>query len=396
MNHINKYFPYYLSIASIVIYGFYFLFQPQSQYQFCPKCDANQYQAIIDFFRGVNHEQIFYPYNNRILIPLIVSVFSFFSESIIFHIINAISVVVFVFFFSKVLVELKINNIVIIISIGWIVFHFSGIIRPVILDYKTIDAPTLCFHAILVYVLYKEKYSYLIWLAPMGTLLKESYLAYTLVIFVYTIVLFIINDKNKLPFIPIILAVLLSLFLKLSVNKLVLPINTHHNEIRTLFLHVYLAYKEPLRVLAYIVSFYLVYGLYVWVAFANIFKTKLKSHFELILFLLALVSIAFGILGGGDTTRIMMLGFPFIFLAIILVLKSLPIYSWILLLILSIIVLRLESSIPDFSINREEYSSWYVEKMNGDYILFWLTAWILAYILYSIINPMLDKKFSVR
>jgi hypothetical protein len=389
----EKYLPILFSVASALIYAIFFFFQPQTDYLFCPKCDAYQYQAIINIIKGLEYEQLYYPFHNRILIPAIVSIFPDHLTDLVFHSINFISVIIFTYFFSKILIELKIQIIVTIIALSWILFHFSGIIRPVILDYKTIDAPTICFHAILIYILLKGKYTYLLFLAPIGTLIKESFLAYTLVILAYSLALLLFNDKNKLPFSTILLAVLISFFVKLIVNKLILPIETHHNEVRTLFLHVYLSFKEPDRILRYIISFYVVYGVFLWISIGKIFTYRIKSHFEMQLFLLAFTSIGFGILGGGDTTRIMMLGFPFIILSIIMLLKEYSAKNWFILLIISIPALRIQSSIPDFSTNRIAYSEWFVEKMSGDSMLFWLTLSIIMTLLaYFFMNNKVKNK----
>jgi hypothetical protein len=130
-----------------------------------------------------------------------------------------------------------------------------------------------------------------------------------------------------------------------------------------------------------------VYGTFLWFSIPKLFNYKIKSHFEMLILLLAIVSIGFGILGGGDTTRIMMLGYPFVFISIILLLQKYNLKSWLVLFILSIPALRLESSIPDFSTDREAFSRWFVEKMTGNDLLFWLTlGLIMMLITYFVIN----------
>ncbi|MES2732071.1 MAG: hypothetical protein V4714_09990 [Bacteroidota bacterium] len=90
------------------------------------------------------------------------------------------------------------------------------------------------------------------------------------------------------------------------------------------------------------------------------------------LLLFSLTYFGLGLLAGGDFTRIVFLGFPFIMTLILLSAKESAKKEVLLALILSIPVMRLEGTIPDIGTAQEKYYSWFPAFASVRVVLLWL------------------------
>ncbi len=365
--------------------------------------DGNQYLAMYAYLRGntaTYHVQ--FPFHSRILVPLIASwlpgdnpVKAFQGLNLLFSILSVAALFVY-------WQRLQINRVFMGLGFFWLLFHWTGLIRLNAYDPVTVDVPLYFIQIVFLLILWHKNWRQLWWFAPLATLQKESFPALLVILAAYG---WLYNRHTKTKDFPlkiILGSLIVSAIAKYVVNYFFPPIESGSSVITILYF-VKQSLLHPFRLVRWITG--------VWVAFGGLLVlavqqwlrqggfARLKdtiwtrtvslpffedSHTDL-LFLFSLTYLALSLLAGGDFTRIVFLGFPFIMTCCFLVLKTSNQALVFLALMVSIGQMNLGESIPDQGTNWDAFASWYPEFASWPVVLgmlayglvIWVSLWIL-------------------
>ena len=141
---------------------------------------------IYNYFTGTEENYVVeFPFHQRILVPFLAAQIN--SGDIIsdFQWVNlffTMLVIVVLFYLWRILgFDLK----WIWFGFIWLLFHWSGLIRLNAFDPVTVDLPLYTFQGILLIFLFKRKFVHLLWLAPLATIQKESFIGLMVILCLY-------------------------------------------------------------------------------------------------------------------------------------------------------------------------------------------------------------------
>ena len=363
--------------------------QATIDYEKCVKCDGNEYSTIYNYFDNKTDKyNVTFPFNTRVLIPYLATLIGFEKTILNFHFINfcfcIISIVMIYLLWSK----LKIPITLIHIGLFWLVFHWTGIIRLNVFDPITVDLPLYTFHASLVYIIFSKKYNWLSLLTLIAITQKESFTVYIGLLFIYAL----IHNKfyeNYFPLKPIIAALIISIITKIVLTYFYPSSANHPGSIIAVLFYIKQIFIYPLSIIRWVIAIFIAYGVFILLSIQNL-KQTIKISPELnILTILTVVSLMLGIVAGGDFTRIIFLGFPFVMTWILILLKNKSILLSLLSLFLSIPIIRLFEIIPEpiYTSNQHE---WYPEFAKMEIVLMWGLYMIVCYWIISKTSKLLQ------
>lgn len=375
---------YWLFIFLGLTLGAFFFYQqtqPSLSYDFAPQFDGNDYRNIYDYFKGYREDyKVPHPFHQRVFVPFIASVFgsdiipSFQYINLIF---SLLSVAVLFLLWRDLGFELKWFW----AGFIWLIFHWTGMIRLNAFDPITVDLPTYTFQALFLWLILKRKFIHLLWLAPLATIQKESFIALPVLLFIYGAW----HDKRtKEGFynIPLVIAsIVLAVAAQYLVNFYFPPAEEGRSAFVTLAYHAKEAILNPFEIVRWLAAMSMAFGPALWLAFNHYRKTNRYDNTRNLLLMYSGLYLAFGILAGGDMTRIIFLGFPFIATWIIYELKEINRSKLILLGLLSLPLTFIWKTIPDPAWQWETWESWYPEFMESKMALVFLAYVLITSIL---------------
>ena len=375
---------YWLFIFLGLTLGAFFFYQqnqPALSYDFAPAFDGNDYRNIYDYFKGYREEfQVPHPFHQRILVPFLASLIG--SDIIpTFQWVNMffslLAVAVLFLLWRDLGFELKWFW----AGFVWLIFHWTGMIRLNAFDPITVDLPTYAFQALFLWLVLKRKFIHLLWLAPLATLQKESFVALPILLFFYAAWH---EHKTKEGFyhIPLIVAAIVLGVVAQSIVNFNFPLaDEGKGAFITLAYHAKEAILHPFELVRWLAAMSMAFGPAFWLAINHNRKTNRYDNTRNLLLMYSGLYLAFGILAGGDMTRIIFLGFPFIATWIIYELQEINRSKLILLGLLSLPISFIWQSIPDPAWQWEAWESWYPEFASWQTVLIVLAYVILASII---------------
>lgn len=279
-----------------------------------PAMDGAKYLQMTQSFITGHFVQVEFPFSQRILAPYLASLLSFKDINISFKIINWLAFNVTTIILVMTWQRFAVPLIAMLFGISWLLFNPMGM--QLYYNY-VISTDTLgyLFCAVLIAIIFSRRYYYLLLIAPLGTLERESFIAAVAMLFI-TEMLFLFKHKKIMPVFVIFIALSLSIY----ANYL-----THHHwfagaagsSIQTLQHFVLLRITDPLSILKWLCAILLAIG----GVPALIHKCDLEIFQDHRLFALSLISVTyllFGLLAGTDMTRIIFDGMPYIMTAVFL------------------------------------------------------------------------------
>jgi len=387
---VHHWWSLFFIALTIGAFLFYRAYQPVLTYEFAEAFDGNDYRLAYDFFTGhLTTYEVPPPFHQRILVPFIASIFNnglisdFQKVNLVFSI---LSVYVIFLLWRKLGLEFK----WIMFGFIWLIFHWSGLIRLNAFDPVTVDVPIYLFHGALMLFLLKRKFNLLLWLAPLATAQKESFIGYMVVLTAYA---FWHNRKEQDGFFNIQL-ILTATGLAVLTKLLITYYFPAATEGRGTF--VMLAYQakelllDPFELLRWLAAISVAYGVIIWLASFHFIKTRSVDVSRNLLALFTITSLAYGLLAGGDMTRIIFLGFPFVMTFGLVELQRAGIQKFYLLAFLSLPLLMLHSSIPDPAFQWDLWRQWYPEFAEQKLVIILLAYTCLILVLVK--SPTLFKK----
>ena len=303
--------------------------------------DCVKYTAMTNAFASGDYLKIDYPFNLRILAPLIASSLPYDVENS-FLIINTVSAIFFIFFLFKISQALSLGNLSYIFIAAWFFVHPSGFSFyhsvPI-----SVDPLAYALMSMVIFYYVQIKPIYLAIALFFGLLAKESFSFIAIIILISIFISFLIEAKrvggekgirlNQRPAIikcafglllsPIFAMILYGFIKKIYIlNIFPQSQDWKISSLVTISWWVAETMKDPLRLIVWIGSFFVATGVFSSLLFTkSIFKFSSSQnigniHILPFLTLGAIGFISFGILAGSDMTRIIFNGNLFILLFI--------------------------------------------------------------------------------
>lgn len=333
-------FDWLLLLVTTGLYLLFFYFNEPVDFATCQLCDGRQYLKLYSYFENGTISQISFPFYTRLLVPLLASIIAS-NPTVGFQIVNGVFMVLGVFAIRRLWEYLEIKPSLQWVGLGWLLLHWTGIIRYNHFDYVTVDVPLYFVQAITLLLFFRKSYLWFYLITPLALLQKESFLAILLVFIAAHIF------EQRKNWFKEGKHLLFSLLLGVLIQKLMLAIlpeqADQRNSILALLWHANLVYEDPTRLIRWFAAFGSAFGL---IPFILLWKLKVdhwRDQRKLVLLALSLMYMAFGLLAGEDMTRILYLGFPFIVTLSLILFQSETKYFIITTVLLSLVSLRLIS-----------------------------------------------------
>ncbi len=366
----------FLGITAACFFG-YQHFQAPVSYDFASDFDGNDYRNVYEYFSGVQSDyEVAFPFHQRILVPALASFVNSGDISYDFQLINFIftllSVGITFLLWRQLGFELK----WFIAGFTWLLLHWTGLIRLNAFDPITVDVPLYFFQGLFLWLLIKRKFIHLLWLAPLATMQKESFIALMVILLIYA---WWHNRKTQEGFydLPLIAASLvLAIVVRSLINANFPPIEAGKGALITLGYHAKEAILNPFEILRWLAAMAMAFGPALFLTFSKYARSFRYDNTRNLLVLFSFVYLAFGILAGGDMTRIIYLGFPFIATWIMYELQELKTRKLLILGLFSLPLMLLYRSIPNPAFEWEAWQSWYPEFATSGFVLI-----VLGYVL---------------
>lgn len=276
-----------------------------------PGNDCHYYAVMTQAFITHQNITVVFPFNQRILLPFLVSLLPFHSISTSYSVINWVSINIALVMLIVVWARLKVPQLLIVWGLLWMLFNRAGI--PFFFrDVVNTDVLGYVFNAVLIWIIIKRNYYYLILLAPLAVLQRESFLVSLFIIVIVEMVRFF-DKKEKMP-------------LVLSIFALILGIGANHltnsgffypgegSSLSTVFVWLKTRFEHPIMLLQWLCAIAMVVGgLPMLLKYFSRFTAKDTALMNLLL--ISLSFLGFGLVAGTDVTRIIFDGIPFIITA---------------------------------------------------------------------------------
>jgi hypothetical protein len=274
----------------------------------------------------------------------------------------------------------------------WLFIHWVGIIRLNIFDPISIDVSMYFFHALLLWLIIKKKYFWIILLGPVATLQKESFIGFLAVIFLIQSIIFWKNRKSAVSLVWIFSALVLSIFVRGLINIHFPPINVGRSSLIVILFHLKESILDPFRIVRWLTGVFTAFGplllLAIWYKKG---ESGLRSE-EPLLAGLCIVHLFMSFAGGGDFTRLAFLGFPFIMTWILASLKDVRGFLFKAAFIFGLPLLKILRNIPDPArTGWDKFYNWYPEFANPVIVILWLGYGVLCILVYQTIDKKLSK-----
>lgn len=359
---IPQFWLYIFMLTTAGLFFYYQYSQPALSYDFAPEFDGNDYRAIHDYFVGnLNEYEVSFPFNGRILVPWLAAQIN--TGSIIrdFQWINLIFSLLSVFMLFQLWRLLGFELRWFLIGFGWLLLHWTGMIRLNAFDPITVDVPLYFFQALFLWLILKRKFVWLLLLGPVATLQKESFIALLVILAVYGWYHNRREDENYFDLKWIITALVISIASKATVNYYFPPTEAGKGAIITLLFHAKEAIFHPFELVRWLIAAFAAFGPLLIAGLIKAGRHRYYDNRSNLFMLFSAVYLSFGILAGGDMTRIIYLGFPFIATWLIYEFRELNGRMRWLMILLSLPLTLLLKTIPDPGFEWDHWQSWYPE-----------------------------------
>ena len=367
---------FFLAIG-ILAFFFYRSYQPHLTYTLAEQFDGNDYAQAYAYITGLEKEyQVAPPFHQRILIPWMASRL---NNNMIsdFQAINLVFTILSIWMTFLLWRRLGFEFKWMLFGFIWLIFHWTGLIRLNAFDPITVDVALYFFQALFLWVLLERKFKWLLWLAPLATSQKESFISFMVILSIYAIWQ---NRKEQDKYFDI-KVILVSTTLAIATKIGIEQIFTPSYEGRGAFIMIAYQAKQillnPFKLVRWTAAGSMAFGPLLLLAIQ-----KYQQHFywdnkRNLLALFTVISLGHGLLAGGDTTRIIFLGFPFIMSFAIREIQASNLrLEWV--AIASLPLMMLPFTIPNPAYEWQAWQQWYPEFAEA-----WITLVVANYTLFA-------------
>lgn len=356
---------HWLFLFLLITAGAFFYYQENQSpltYAFAEQFDGNDYEGIYNsFIDNTDKHLVSFPFNSRVLVPYLASKMG--TGDIIedFYIVNLLFSLASVFVLFLLWRELGFELKWFFFGFFWLLFHWTGMIRLNAFDPITVDLPLYLFQALFLWIIIKRKFGWLLLLGPLATLQKESFIAILVILSAYGLYHNRKEDDSYFDLKVIITALLLSIGIKQLANLYFPPLESGRGAIITILYHIREMVYHPFKILRWTAAFFVAFGPFLIATLFELRKRRYYDNRRNMLIIFSVLYALFGIFAGGDMTRIIYLGFPFIMTLVIFELKEISAKEFWLLTFLSLPLMFLINSIPNPAFEWEAWQAWYPE-----------------------------------
>ncbi|NJN24737.1 MAG: hypothetical protein HC819_01455 [Cyclobacteriaceae bacterium] len=357
--------------------------------------DANHYEKIYSYFRNEEAAyQVRYMFHSRVLIPFLASLLPGRSSDQNFFTINTIMAIASFMGLWYLFRFFHIRPLHAMLAMVFFAFHYVGPFRQNAISPINVDMTVYFFEILFLMLFLKKKYLWLLLVTPVAIAGKELFLALIIVFFCIALFWRIVfgHQRFALGWMVAILGV--GLATQLLLNLSFPSDDPAKNAMLIMAFHVKEMLLHPAYIMRWMLSLFAAFG-----AFAFLLIKKPKeiwasiTPYELPVHLLSLSMLALSFLGGMDYTRLIFLGFPFIMLSVLLLVKPttiqlLPAFA------LSVLMTRFWKTLPEVKGDIGIYSAWMPEYADYIHMAYWTLAALLAFAFYRGSRAILNYRFS--
>jgi hypothetical protein len=266
-----------------------------------------------------------------------------------------------------------------------------GIIRLNIFDPITADVPLYLFQALLLWFILQRKHYLLLFLAPLATLQKESFVGLMVITFLTSLYVY---QKKKITLSDlsfVFISMILSIGTKALANHIFPPEDAGKNSMLILFFHARETILNPFRIIRWLIGVFTSYGPLLVLAIWYRIKNKKLSTGNEYLIMFSLTYLGFSLLGGGDFARLSFLGFPFIMTWILTSLRNIRGFLFRIAFLMGLPLMKLFRNIPDPAVTGwDRFYNFYPEFANPIIVLLWLGYGVLCVFAFRTIHKKLS------
>jgi len=366
--------PIYLLL--LIIYGIgvaltYHHFQPPNKYAENPLADANEYLKIYNYFKsGESTYTVRHGIHQRVAIPWLASKFQ--GEDVMqsFFLVNSFFAVLTLPLLYFFLSYYKVAKEFILPVILYFSLHWAGPFRQNAIDPINVDVPMYIFEMLLILMVIKRKFLWLILLIPLAVAVKELSLALMAVNLVYAIFMrFLMKDKTAS--IPWAFGLLITGFVtNILINHYFPSPVSNITPLHILAFHLRETILHPVFFIRWLISLFAAFGAFLFL-FRPTFRSLLNLDKKVVMLgFFCFSSLALSWLGGMDYTRLIFIGFPWI-ITMILVLGKPTRMQFFIAFGVSLIITRFWMALPVIGKDLLPYNAWMPEYASAP----WLIAW---------------------
>jgi hypothetical protein len=382
-----------LFLTATGLFFFYLKIQPQLNHDFSALFDANKYLDVYQYFKRESPAyEVAFPVNTRILVPWMASWMPFDNPINNFLLVNYFFMILSVLAIYHLWVRLGLSHGYILTGFFWLLLHWLGIIRLNIFDPITVDVPLFLLQTLLILIIIQKRFIWLLVLAPLATLQKESFVGLIVITFITAVYISWKNNGFKRSeMILLFLAMLFSIVTKEIANEYFPPQDPGKNSLLILLFHARESILNPFRLVRWLIGIFTAYGpLLILAVWFKVIHKKAGAGNEFLV-MLSLTYLGFSLLGGGDFARLGFLGFPFIMSWILISLKNIRGFLFMIAFIMGLPLMRLFRNIPDPAVSGwDRFYNFYPEFANPVIVLLWLGYGILCLIAFRTIHKKLS------
>ncbi len=367
----------------IVIFGlaiavFYSFYQEPNIFYENEKADANEYLKIFEYFRGERDwNNIRFGIHNRILIPYLAALLPWEHASHNFFIINTLFALLSLIALFYLLKQFEIENTYRFLILTFFSLHYVGPFRHNAINPINVDVAVYLFEILLLLLLHKRRYVYLIFLLPAAIATKEIFLALAVaILFINLIRRYFFNDY-KVILTPLYTMLFIGILTKWFLNEIYPSASPGRNSIIVMLFHLREFIFHPDHLWRWLLSLFAAYGCFLFLLLKNHRNILFKRNDILTLHLLSLSVLALSIVGGMDYTRLIFLGFPYIITSIFIISKPNRNLVWIT-FIMSLFITRFWMKLPVISKDLKPYNYWMPEVANVEFLYIWTSIVLVA------------------
>lgn len=385
-----------LFIVLIISIGLFFLYlkiQPHLTYSFSSLFDGSKYIKVYDYFAQTTDEyNVIFPINTRILVPFLSSLLPFDDTIKNFNCLNIIFTLLSILSIYILWKHLRISSGHIMTGFFWLLIHWVGIIRQNIFDPITVDVPLYFFQTLLLIILLKRQYLWLVLLGPLATIQKESFPALLIVALIISLYEDYRGKSNYKNSMIIGLSLVMSIAAKIIVAYYFPPSDPGKNSIIVILFHMKETLVNPFRFIRWIVAVFTAYGPLLILAIWAGIKSRALLYGNRYIIFLSLTYLFLSHFAGGDMTRIAFLGFPFIMTWILIKLENTGGFIFKAAFVAGIPLLKILGTLSDPAVHGwDKFYNWFPGYANPIIILLWLAYLVLCLVMFRIIDRKLAK-----
>ncbi len=240
-------------------------------------------------------------------------------------------------------------------------------------------------------ILIKKRLLWLLLLAPIATLQKESFIGLLVVSTLAGFYLFMKDQYKVKELIILLLALSISIVTKELVNHYFPPLEEGKNSLKIILFHARETILNPFRLIRWLIGVFTAFGpILILAVWYKIRKKNLLSG-NVYVIVLSLTYLGLSLLGGGDFTRLAFLGFPFLMTWILTSLDNIRGFFFRIAFIMGLPLMKLFRNIPDPALSGwERFYNFYPEFANPIIVLLWVGYGFLCVLVFRTIHKKLS------